>query len=45
MAYMETCQGLAAGERILQFGCGGGMKAGINNWTVRAQTHVASAFF
>ncbi|GBG00657.1 hypothetical protein Rsub_13392 [Raphidocelis subcapitata] len=32
MAYLETLLGVAAGQRVLQVGLGGGMKAGANVW-------------
>lgn len=32
MAYMESCGGVLRGQRVLQVGMGGGMKAGVNVW-------------
>jgi hypothetical protein len=32
MAYMESCDKVTKGQRILQVGMGGGMKAGVNVW-------------
>ncbi|KAF6265202.1 FAE1/Type III polyketide synthase-like protein-domain-containing protein [Scenedesmus sp. NREL 46B-D3] len=32
MAYMESCEKVTKGQRILQVGMGGGMKAGVNVW-------------
>ncbi|KAI8476033.1 MAG: FAE1/Type III polyketide synthase-like protein-domain-containing protein [Monoraphidium minutum] len=32
LAYVESCEGVGAGERVMQIGVGGGMKAGVAVW-------------
>lgn len=40
MAYLESCGGVSKGQRILQLGVGGGMKAGINVWKVLRDVNI-----
>ncbi len=41
MAYVESCNGgVSKGQKILQLGVGGGMKAGINVWRALRDVHV-----
>jgi len=38
-AYVESCESVAKGERVLQIGVGGGMKAGVGYWRALRDIH------
>ena len=37
LSYIETAQGVAAGDKVLQIGVGSGIKCGVNVWQVRSR--------
>jgi 3-ketoacyl-CoA synthase len=38
-AYVESCESVAKGERVLQIGVGGGMKSGVGYWRALRDIH------
>lgn len=38
LTFVESCQGVKRGDRILQIGAGSGLKCGVNIWKVGVNT-------
>ena len=37
LSYIETVQGVAAGDKVLQIGVGSGIKCGVNVWQMNSR--------